>query len=184
MSWPRAVTGSPTPTTRPRPARSDPPEPSPFRPLAREALRWADELPAQRRDAGEPFEHALVDAAVAAVADLGAGDQDAVVLHQDFHGGNVLRAEREPWLAIDPKPLVGDRAFDAASLLRDRRWELRQPGAGGRVRRRLDVLAAALSLDRERMRLWGIVHALAWGVSGKKAQPDMIECARLLAAAR
>ena len=37
---------------------------------------------------------------------------ECVVLHQDFHGGNVLRAAREPWLAIDPKPLVGEREFD------------------------------------------------------------------------
>jgi len=51
-----------------------------------------------------------------------------VVLHQDFHSGNVLRATRERWLAIDPKPLVGEREFAAASLLRDRRWLLGGPG--------------------------------------------------------
>ena len=50
---------------------------------------------------------------------------ELVVAHQDFHSGNILRATREPWLAIDPKPLVGEREFDTASLLRDRRWELR-----------------------------------------------------------
>ena len=41
-----------------------------------------------------------------------------------------------------------------------------------------------LGLDRERMRRWGIAHALAWGVSGGKLEGDMIECARLLLAAR
>jgi streptomycin 6-kinase len=66
-----------------------------------------------------------------------------------------------------------------ASLLRDRRWELRadsQPEV--RLRRRLDQLAAELALDRERMRGWGIAHALAWG-------PDegLLACARWLAAA-
>ena len=101
------------------------------------------------------------------------------LLHQDFHGGNVLRSERGGWVAIDPKPLVGDPAFDAASLLRDRRWLLGTLDDAGRIRRRLDVLAEATGLDRERMRRWGIVHALAWGVSGRKVEPDLIRCAEL-----
>jgi streptomycin 6-kinase len=94
----------------------------------------------------------------------------------------VLRARREPWLAIDPKPLVGEREFDAASLLRDRRQQLvKDPRPQRRVRRRLDQLAADLDLDRERMRGWGIAHALAWGVSGDgKVEADMVACARWL----
>ena len=96
----------------------------------------------------------------------------------------MLRAEREPWLAIDPKPLVGEREFDGASLLRDRRDELvRDPDPQRRVRRRLDQLSAELTLDRERLRGWGIVHALAWGFSGQKVEAAMIACARWLAGA-
>lgn len=84
---------------------------------------------------------------------LAATQGELVVCHQDFHRGNVLRAEREPWLAIDPKPIVGEREFDTAALLRD--------GPGDPIRR-LDLLAGELGLDRERMRLWGMVHAVAW----------------------
>jgi hypothetical protein len=114
---------------------------------------------------------------------LGSAQGEAVVLHQDFHGGNVLRAAREPWLAIDPKPLVGEREFDAASYLRDRRELLVEPGASRLVSRRLDIFEAELGLDRERVRRWGIAHALAWGVSGHppKIEEDMIASARLLA---
>ena len=148
--------------------------------LASAAARWALELPRDWEALGRPFEREILDEAVAACIDLGSDQGAAVVLHQDFHGGNVLRAEREPWLAIDPKPLVGEREFDAASLLRDRRWLLGAAGDGARVRRRLDLLEAELGLDRERMRKWGIAHALAWGVSGRKVEGDMIECARLL----
>jgi streptomycin 6-kinase len=124
-----------------------------------------------------------VEQAVALARDLGSSQGESVVLHQDYHGGNVLRSEREPWLAIDPKPLVGEREFDAASLLRDRRDELvADPRPQRRVRRRLDLLAAELGLDRERMRGWGIVHALAWGVSGiGKVEEDMVACAHWLA---
>ena len=84
-----------------------------FRSLRAEAAWWAEKLPADWDALGGPFERRLIDEAVAACLELGPAQPDEVVLHQDFHGGNVLRAEREPWLVIDPKPLVGERAFDA-----------------------------------------------------------------------
>jgi streptomycin 6-kinase len=161
-----------------------PPPAHRFRALATEARRWASELPEHWEALGRPFERALLDEAVAACIELAVPAAEEVVLHQDFHGGNVLRATREPWLVIDPKPLVGEPAFDAASLLRDRRWEVDRPGAARKVRRRLDLLADELGLERERMRRWGIAHALAWGVDATKLEPDMIACARLLREAR
>jgi streptomycin 6-kinase len=155
-----------------------------FRLLAHEAARWAAELPVQWQAAGRPFERSLLERTVAALRELGPAQGQQVVLHQDFHGGNVLRARREPWLAIDPKPLVGEREFDTASLLRDRRDELaRDPSPARRIRRRLDQLAAELGLDRERMRGWAVAHALAWGVSGTGANEQHVACARWLAAA-
>jgi streptomycin 6-kinase len=129
---------------------------------------------------GRPYERELVEAALAALEELASSQPENVVCHQDFHGGTVLRAGNETWVAIDPKPLVGERAVDAASLLRDRRWLLSAAGAPRRIRRRLDLLCEELALDRERMQGWGIVHALACGVSGGTPEPDMIECARLL----
>jgi streptomycin 6-kinase len=161
-----------------------PPPAHPFRLLTDEAARWAEELPALWEQLGRPFERSLIEQAVASARELGSSQGDPVVLHQDYHGGNVLRAEREPWLAIDPKPLVGEREFDAASLLRDRRDELVPgPNPRRRVARRLDQLTRELQLDRERMRGWGVVHALAWGVSGiGKVEEGMVACARWLAA--
>jgi streptomycin 6-kinase len=153
----------------------------PFRLLADEAARWADELPGRWEHAGRPCERGLLDDAVAFLRAAGPDQGEQVVVHQDFHGGNVLRAEREPWLAIDPKPLVGEREFDTASLLRDRRDELtRDPSSGRRVRRRLDQLAAELELDRERMRGWGIAHALAWGLDDDGTDEAGLACAQWL----
>jgi streptomycin 6-kinase len=156
-----------------------PPADHPFRPLAGEARRWALELPARWERHGRPFHRALLDRAVAWIAELlePAPDSD-VVLHQDLHGGNVLRAERAPWLAIDPKPLVGERAFDAASLLRDRRPELAaEAHPVDRMRRRLDQLSEALELDRERMRRWAVIHALAWGMDDDERFDAILACA-------
>ena len=70
---------------------------------------------------------------------------------QDLHGANILAAEREPWLVIDPKPLVGERELEASGLLRNTRD----------VSRWLDVLVE-LGFDRERARGWGVAHNLAW----------------------
>jgi streptomycin 6-kinase len=161
--------------------RAPPPDHA-FRPLEREADRWAHELPSDWEALGRPFERKLVDAAVDFMRGAGTDQGEQVVLHQDFHGGNVLLSERAGWLAIDPKPLVGEREFDAASLLRDRRWLLRGRGFEEVVRGRREVLAAELALDRDRLRGWGIAHALAWGISPEtqKLHPDHIECARLL----
>lgn len=150
--------------------------------LADAAAVWCEYVDERWRRLGGPFERALLDAAVSFVAEAAPAQRDAVVLHQDFHGGNVLRAERRPWLAIDPKPLVGEREFDTASFVRDRREALmRDPNPVATIRRRIDVLADELALDRDRMRGWGIVHALAWGVRPDHVMQDMLACARWLA---
>ena len=157
----------------------------PFRSLLDEAPRWAGELSETFEQLGAPFEPQLLGLAVAACRELVADPVEPVVVHQDLHGGNILRAEREPWLVIDPKPLVGERAFDVVSLVRDRRESLAGPDGLSIVRRRLDILADELTLDRERMRLWSLVHALAWGVEdgADQFEPAHLHVARLLAAA-
>jgi streptomycin 6-kinase len=155
-----------------------PPDSHPFRLLADEAERWTAQLRSDWEALGRPFEQRLVDAAAAAARELAGSQAKLAVCHQDLQGSNVLKALREPWLAIDPKPIVAEPAFDVASLLRDRRWSI----DGGVIRRRLDLLAAELDLDRDRIQGWGLVHALHWGVGPDKIEPDLVECARLLAA--
>jgi streptomycin 6-kinase len=135
----------------------------PFRRLEDAAAQWAEELPKEQLDRW------LVDRAVSFLRDAGPTQRESVLLHQDFHGGNVLLSERG-WLAIDAKPLVGEREFDVASLIRDRR-----PATKAQLEWRLEYLVERLDLDAERTRGWAIAHALAWNGS-----PQMIECAQLL----
>ena len=158
------------------PARKEP-----FRRLADEASRWADALPAWWEATGGRLERCLIDEAVAFLRSAGAEPGEPVVLHQDLHGGNILRSERG-WLAIDPKPLIGEREFDTASLLRDRRDELAlDPDPSARVRRRLDLLSERLGLDRERMRGWGLAHTLAWGYEQGRFLEGHVLAARAIA---
>jgi len=166
-----------------KPGWPPPSDEHPFRTLAGEARRWRAALPGEWERYGRPFERGLLERALGWIDELveSPSPGDAVVLHQDLHGGNVLRAARSPWLAIDPKPLVGERAFDLASLMRDRRDELAvDPAPVRRVRRRLDSLCADLDVDRERARRWAVVHALAWGCDDGGWDPAMVACAEWL----
>ncbi|MBY8888888.1 aminoglycoside phosphotransferase family protein [Streptomyces sp. PTM05] len=112
---------------------------------------------------------ALVDEALALRERLVADAPEPVLLHGDFHQGNVLSGSRMPWLAIDPKPLVGEPAYDLAWLVRDRLETLAaSPAAQAATRRRVNRLADALDLDRERLRGWALFRAVeagAWALS-------------------
>ena len=147
----------------------------PFRPLADEAAWWAEYLPGSWERGGRPFERMLLEAALEAIANLSGSQGEQVLVHQD-HAGNVLRAEREPWLAIDPKPLAGEREFGIAALVRGD-----ELGRGPKnVRHRLDRLTADLDLDRDRARGWALAQTIAWSFDGEQVFPDLVETARWL----
>lgn len=83
------------------------------------------------------------------------------LLHWDLHYGNVLAADREPWLAIDPEPLVGDPGFDLWPAL-DSGWSTNDTvtDAPRIVRRRFDILTEMLDLDRGRAAGWTVARLL------------------------
>ena len=130
----------------------------PFHTLAEEAAWWSDDLPEQWEQSGRAIERRLVDTAVDALGLLSESQGEQVLLNQDLHGDNVLAAEREPWLVIDPKPLLGEREFAVAPIVRS--FELGSSKAD--VLYRLDRLTSELGLDRERARGWTIGQTMAW----------------------
>jgi streptomycin 6-kinase len=148
---------------------------APFRPLAEEAAWWAGSLERSWEEAGRQFERRLLDAALEALRELPPTQGEQVLLHQDLHGENVLAAEREPWLAIDPKPLAGEREFGIAPIVRSR-----ELGHSRRdVLRRFDRLTGELDLDRERARGWTVAQTIAWSV-GEEYRQTHVETARWL----
>jgi streptomycin 6-kinase len=158
-----------------------PPAGVPFHLLAELGPRWAGALREHWERHGRPCAATVVDEACELAEQLAATQGDVVLCHQDLHGGNIVR-DAAGWLAIDPKPVIGERAFDVASLLRDRRGALLGSEHPDRtVRARLDQLTEALELDRDRARGWGIVHALVWGLD-ETLHADVVACAELLAA--
>ncbi|WP_433687101.1 aminoglycoside phosphotransferase family protein [Micromonospora carbonacea] len=134
---------------------------APFTPLAEEAAGWSERLPVRWARLGRPFERRLVDAALGRLAELVDAQGEQVLVNQDLHAGNILRATREPWLVIDPKPLAGEREFGVVAIIRGP--ELGHSPAA--VRWRLDRLTDELSLDRERVLGWAIGHTMAWSMT-------------------
>jgi streptomycin 6-kinase len=130
----------------------------PFTRLEDEAAWWASTLEAGWAAEDRPIGRRLIDGALGAIADLAPTQPERVLLHQDLHGDNVLSATRAPWLAIDPKPLVGERAFSLAPIVRSYELGHSREAAVGR----LDALAVRLDLDRERARRWTIAQTVTW----------------------
>ena len=120
--------------------------------------RWTDALARLPRDA--PIPHRLVEQALAHARDF--ADDPAstgTVVHNDLHDHNLLAAEREPWLVIDPQPMSGDPHWEPAPLLWNR-WE--DIEARGRLRadvhERFLTIVDTAGLDEDRARAWVVVR--------------------------
>jgi streptomycin 6-kinase len=138
--------------------------------LRSEAFGLARSLERQWTSLGRPLPRLLAGRAVAAFAELGEDQPEQVLLHRDFRHGNILRAERERWLAIDPQPLAGERAYDLGALVRDRPAALlldRHPSR--RLARRVDMLSERLGTDRDRVREWALAQAAELGLRSLSA---------------
>jgi streptomycin 6-kinase len=134
--------------------------------LADAITKYNAELDALPRNA--PLPRRLVEQAQAHSRDL-LDDAGAagVLLHTDLHYDNMLAADREPWLAIDPIPLSGDPHYEVAPLLWNR-WEELTGDVRGGVRRRFYAAVEAAGFDEDRARAWVVVrmvHNAMWALT-------------------
>lgn len=135
--------------------RAEPPPP--LTPLA----RWFEPLEPAALQLGGVLRQSLETA-----GELLNAPVDSVVLHGDLHHGNVLDGGPRGWLAIDPKGLSGERAFDFANIFCN-------PDAGvatapGRLAAQASVVAKAAGLDRHRLLRWILAYAglsAAWSLA-------------------
>jgi streptomycin 6-kinase len=146
----------------PVPADSSAPPPArvpehPFPLVSETVARWREELPAQHEKIGTPLDAALAAETWALLDELATPDGPEVIVNRDAHLLNVLGADREPWLVIDPKPMVGEAAFDGGHLL----WDLlRHHPTPEHARWLLPALADAMAVDRHRLRAWCLVRTV------------------------
>ncbi len=148
----------------------------PLRTLGSYLRRWNADLAALPR--GAPIPRRLVEQAAALGADLAAEPAtDSRVIHCDLHYANVLAADREPWLVIDPKPVNGDPHYEIAPMLWNR-WEELGGDVREGVRRRFHTLVDAAGFDEDRGRAWVVVrmvHNAMWALQdGPRAEPGWL----------
>ena len=163
--------------------------PAPPAPVFPTVARWAEGMGRLRACFGGatgPFPRTLVEQAESLFAELLGSMAAPVLLHGDLHHENILAAQREPWLALDPKGVIGEPAYEVGALLRNPLPRLLVMPQPGRVQaRRVDQLAEALGFDRERIRGWGLAQAVlsAWWSyeDGDSDWRPAIACAELLA---
>lgn len=154
--------------------------------------RWAAGLQRLRTHFGGgtgPFPTRLVEMAESLFGELLSSMEEPVLLHGDLHHDNILAATRQPWLALDPKGVVGEPAYEVGALLRNQLpWLLDEPWLVRVTARRVDQLVAELGFDRERIIGWGLAQAVlsAWWSfedHGHGWEPA-IACAEILAELR
>lgn len=120
-------------------------------------------------------EHPVLARAWAAARELLDSPRDVVVLHGDIHHENVLDGGARGWLAIDPKGLIGERAFDYANIFcNPDPWLV---VSKGRLRRQAEIVAGEAGLDLNRLLRWILAYAglsAAWNIEeGKDSQKPL-----------
>lgn len=144
---------------------------------------WTDHV--QRYGGAGPIDADLFDIGERSFLELCGSQSDTVVLHRDLHYGNVLSSDRQGWLAIDPKGVVGEPCYEVGPLFWNRLDELDAPASPLRAMRwRVEAFAERTGFDRERVRGWALAQAVLseiWSADDpeKQVQVDM-RAARLL----
>ena len=148
----------------------------PFRSLAQMCAAWADEFEARYAATGQAhrIDPGLARAGIALFRALPQTAGSQVLLCTDLHGDNILAAQREPWLVIDPKPYVGDPAYDVLQHMLNCEDRLAADPAGLAGR-----MAGLAGIDAGRVRQW----LFARSVQESIGSPLMRQVARRLAPA-
>jgi streptomycin 6-kinase len=131
----------------------------------------------------DPLPRHLVVRAAGLFDELCASAPDRHVLHGDLHHDNVLRARREPWLAIDPHGVVGDRGYDCGAMLYNPEMDRREEGLLALVPARIEQLADGFGLPVDRVTAWGFVMGVlseVWTAAGGTPGSRALDVAMLL----
>jgi streptomycin 6-kinase len=139
----------------------------PFRPLADMCDAWAAEFEADYAAASpaEQIDPGLARAGSALLRALPHSAEQTALLCTDLHGGNILAARRAAWLVIDPKPYLGDPAYDVVQhmLNCEERLAADPAGLAGRM-------AGLAGVDAGRVRAWLFARCVCQSVGSPVMQ--------------
>ncbi|GBF06848.1 hypothetical protein DAERI_110030 [Deinococcus aerius] len=156
------------------------PAPAEFPSLGTVARRISSSLPRRWEQQGRPLPRYVIEQAVDLASNL-APSVGNLLVNWDIHDGNVLRAEREPWLVIDPQVLAGNPEYGVAQLVW---WRLEEIEAHGGVNWALDWIVDAARLSAELTHAWTYVRTVDYWLSGLEAglTIDPPRCERVIEA--
>lgn len=132
-----------------------------------------------------PIPEALLARAEATARDLLTSVPYERLMHGDLHHDNIVSAQREPWLIIDPKGLVGDPGYETGPFLNNPYGRMETWADPARqFRRRAEILAERLDYPAERILAWGFTQAVlsaAWHIEdGSERYGDSLTRADVL----
>ncbi len=135
-----------------------------FEPLTVVTDEWAVLVRERMARHRPPFDGGLVEAGAALLEELPRTATRTVLLHGDFNPGNVLRSGRQPYLAIDPKPMLGDPAYDPSPLLLqvDAPFDHADPTAV--LRARYHAFADMVGEDEQRLLAWSVARGVEYAL--------------------
>lgn len=129
-----------------------------------------------------PFPSQLISGAESAFVQLNGASDAGVVLHGDLHHTNILLSQRDGWVAIDPKGVVGDRGYEIGSFMINQ-LPARESEIMEMMARRLSIFSEELQISRERLAQWSFFHAVLsaiWSFEDSEEWQRTIQLARLL----
>lgn len=118
----------------------------------------------RERALAKGIDAALIDQGQGMFAELCASQGPSILLHGDLHHYNIVEDERRGWLAIDPKGVLGEVAYDAGAWLRNPRDHVHDPAS---VARQAAIIAERLGLSLDRVLAWHFAQCVLsclWGV--------------------
>lgn len=119
-----------------------------------------------------PLPQKLFDHAEKTFVELEKSMAEKVLLHGDLHQANILSSHRAGWLAIDPKGVIGERAYEVGSLLRNPKQLATNPNLPKILGSRIAILSEELRISKERIIGWGMSQAVlsaVWSVEDHRA---------------
>ncbi len=113
------------------------------------------------------FAPRLVAKALNNFEELSDASEQNLLLHGDLHHENILSAERESFLAIDPKGVVGDIGYEIAVFMNNQRRIMRsRQDLRQIIARRIEQFSQSFAIEPLKLRKWAFVQAVlsAWWV--------------------
>src|SRR3989338_417308 len=145
--------------------------------------KWAEILSPQERKQfeGSPLTERMIDRAWSLFHELQKTSKEGKLLHGDIHHENILFDEKRGWLAVDPKGIIGEPAFNAARFLRNTNFENQL-----RLEERIEIVASVLQEEKLRLTAWAYIDRIfstSWSIQSKSdTWKESMKCAEELTA--